>query len=154
MNKQSDWINNKIRTGKILVIFGVLLTIAGITVERTIVTPDFNLKIITGFGILLIGIGVANLVTYRIGSKDPVLVKRLAAEMQDERTVDIKARAGNRAYWVSTLLIYALLMWSSFSANGSLPRLSDDVLWFVLAGCVLIPFIVYISSIVIEQNRR
>jgi hypothetical protein len=154
MNKQKNWIFNKLRTGRILVIFGVLLTIAGIIIERTIVVPNFNLKIITGIGILLVGLGVANLVAYRVDPKNPILVKRLAAEMQDERTLEIKARAGNRAYWVSTLLVYTLLMWSSFSANGSLPRLSDDILWFVLAGCVLIPFIVYISSIVIEQNRK
>lgn len=153
MNKQTNWINSKNRTGRILVILGVLFTIAGIIAERTTVEPSFNLKIITGIGILLIGMGVANLVTYRIGS-NPIQVKRLAAEMQDERTVEIKARAGNRAFWISMLLIYGVLMWSSFSANGSLPRLSDDVMWFVLAGCVLVPFIVYISRIVVEQNRR
>jgi len=153
MNNHTNWINNKICIGKIFVIFGVLFSIAGIIAERTIAETIFNLKIITGVGITLLGIGITYLVTYRLESNDPIKIKRLAAEMQDERTVNIKARAGNRAYWVSTVLIYSLLMWLSFSANGSLPRLSDDVLWFVLAGCVLIPFIVYISRIVFEQNR-
>ena len=36
----------------------------------------------------------------------------------------IRARAGNRAYWVSTVIVYAGLMWVSFAASGSLPALS------------------------------
>jgi hypothetical protein len=78
---------------------------------------------------------------------------RLTVEERDERTVLIRTRAGNRAYWVSTALIYLGLMWVSFAANGSLPALTGNTLWFFLAAGVLIPFGVYITSILVDQRN-
>lgn len=43
-------------------------------------------------------------------------------------------------------------MWASFAANGSLPPLAGDALWFFLAACVLVPFGVYVASILIDQR--
>ena len=113
----------------------------------------YNFRIITGLGILLAGIGVGYLVRYGAALKDEQSARRLTVEERDERTVLIRARAGNRAYWVSTALVYIGLMWASFAANGSLPALTGDALWFFLAACVLIPFGVYIPSILIDQRN-
>jgi hypothetical protein len=106
-----------------------------------------------GLGILLIGIGIANLVRYRVALKDVPSARRLTAEEKDERSVLIRVRAGNKAYWVSAALIYGGLMWESFAANDKLPAITGDPLWFFLAAGVLIPFGVYITSILIDQQR-
>lgn len=71
----------------------------------------------------------------------------------DERTVLIRTRAGNRAYWLSAGLVYIGLMWTSLAAHGHLPDLSGDVLWFYLVFCVIVPFDVYITSILVDQRN-
>ena len=44
-------------------------------------------------------------------------------------------------------------MWESFAANGNLPALSGNALWYFLAAAVLVPFGVYAGSILIDQRR-
>jgi hypothetical protein len=77
----------------------------------------------------------------------------MAAEERDERSLMIRNQAGNRAYWVSAALVYLGLMWASFAANGDLPELSNDLLWYYLAAGFVIPFGVYAVSIVIDQRN-
>ena len=67
--------------------------------------------------------------------------------------VTIRTRAGNRAFWVSIAMTYAILMWESMASNVSLPKLSSDGLWFFLAAAVVVPFAVYIASIVYDQKN-
>ena len=50
-------------------------------------------------------------------------------------------------------MVYLGLMWVSFADNGSLPEMSADILWFFLAACVVIPFGVYIVSILVDERR-
>ena len=90
---------------------------------------------------------------YRAALKDEQSARRLNVEERDERTVLIRARAGNRAYWVSAALIYIGLMWASFAANGGLPPLTGNTLWFFLAAAVLFPFGVYVASILFDQRN-
>jgi hypothetical protein len=97
--------------------------------------------------------GVGYLVRYGTALKDEQSARRLSVEEQDERTVLIRARAGNKAYWVSAALIYLGLMWASFASNGWLPQLAGNALWFFLAAGVLIPFGVYIISILNDQRN-
>jgi len=92
-------------------------------------------------------------VRYRPALKDEGSARRLSVEERDERTVLIRARAGNKAYWVSTMFFYIGLMWASFSADGSLPALSGNTLWFFLAAGVLVPFGMYIINILIDQRN-
>jgi hypothetical protein len=68
-------------------------------------------------GILLVGIEIGILVRYRAALKDEQFARRLTVKEQDERTVLIRARAGNRAYWVSAALIYIGLMWACLAVN-------------------------------------
>jgi hypothetical protein len=110
-----------------------------------------NFCILTGLGILLGGVGIGFVVRYRPALKDTQSARRLNAEERDERTMLIRARAGNRAYWVSAALIYIGLMWVSFSW-ADLPLLGGDALWYYLAACVVIPFGVYIASILLDER--
>jgi len=153
MNNRTKWISSKIRMGWMFLATGIIVAIMGIFAELQFAYLPYNFRIITGLGILLGGIGVGYLVRYRAALKDEQSAMRLNVEERDERTVLIRTRAGNRAYWVSTALIYLGLMWVSFAANGSLPALTGNTLWFFLAVGVLIPFGVYITSILVDQRN-
>jgi hypothetical protein len=148
MDNRMKWVSAKIRTGWIFLAAGVFVAVLGRFIEHQYSYLPYNLRII-----LLTGIGVGYLVRYWAALKDEQSAKRLTVEERDERTVLIRARAGNRAYWVSTVLIYTGLMWASFAANGGLPDLSGDVLWYFLAAGVLVPFGAYIVSILVDQQN-
>ena len=68
------------------------------------------------------------------------------------RTVAVRRLAGSRAFRVSAALTFALLMWVSISANGQLPALSHDGLWYALAAAFVLPVLVYVVSIVQAQR--
>jgi hypothetical protein len=134
-------------------LLGVPMDVVINVAELRLTHHTFDYRIITGLGILLLGIGIANLVRYGVALKDVQSARRLTAEEKDEWSMLIRTRAGNKAYWVSASLIYGGLMWESFAANDKLPALTGDPLWFFLAAGVLLPFGVYITSILIDQQR-
>jgi hypothetical protein len=154
MDHNNNWILTKIKLGWIFLSAGLILGAAGIILSRNYSNLPYNFRTITGLGIFLIAIGIYNLVHYRMALKDTQVARRLTMEERDERIVFLRTRAGNRAFWMSTLLIYAGLMWVSFAANGGLPPLQGDILWNFLAAAVLIPFGVYIGSILIDQRNN
>jgi hypothetical protein len=153
MDNRTKWIKTKFRMGWAFLAAGAFVAVAGILLEIQYADLPYDFRVITAIGILLAGIGVGNLVRYGAAMKDEQSAKRLTVEERDERTVLIRTRAGNRAYWVSTAFIYVGLMWASFAANGSLPALAGDALWFFLAAGALIPFVVYVTSILIDQQN-
>jgi hypothetical protein len=131
---------------------GAIMAILGRFVEQQYAYLPYNLRIIAGLGILIASIGVGYLIRYGPALKDEKSARQLSAQERDERTVLIRARAGNRAYWVSATLIYAGLMWASYAANGGLPDLNGDVLWYFLAACVIIPLGVYVASSLVDER--
>ena len=153
MDNRTKWISTRIHMGWVFLAVGAFVAVMGIFIELQYSSLPYNFRIITGLGILFAGIGIGYLVRYRAALKDEQFARRLTVEERDERTVLIRARAGNRAYWVSTALIYIGLMWASFAVNGGLPDLSGDTLWYFLAAGVVIPFGVYIASILVDQRN-
>ncbi len=153
MNNNMKWINRQVRLGWAFFAGGALLAVIGIILQRGIPNLPFNARIITGLGILLVGIAVSYFVRYGTASRSPQAAARLASEERDERMQAIRARAGNRAYWLSAVLAYAGLIWVSFAQSGSLPMLSPDALWYFLAGLVIVPFGVYAISMAYEQQN-
>lgn len=153
MNNNVKWINRQVRLGWIFFAAGAVLAITGILLQRGVADVPFNARIITGVGILLLGIAVSYLVRYWTARRSPQAAARMMSEERDERNQLIRGRAGSRAYWCSAILAYALLMWVSFASNGSLPALSEDALWYVLAGLVILPFGVYAASLAYDQQN-
>jgi ABC-type uncharacterized transport system permease subunit len=153
MNNQMKWIENKMRLGWLMVIAGLILAAAGLVLRSLVADIPFNERIITALGILLLALGITQLVKYRAASRDRETARRLTANERDERMIMIRSRAGHRAFWVSLGLTYAVLMWLSFADSGSLPPLTGDILWYVMAGVVLAPMAVYIGSIMYDNER-
>jgi hypothetical protein len=153
MDNQKKWIMIRIRIGWLFLVAGVLVGFVGVIAELQLGHLFKDFRIVTGLGILLVGIGAGYLVRYGSALKDEKSALRLTVEERDERSVLIRARAGNRAFWVSTVLINIGLMWSSFASNDRLPPLTGDTLWFYLAAAVLLPFGVYITSILVDERN-
>jgi hypothetical protein len=153
MNERNAWITNQVRLGWILVVAGVALLIGGVVISRLNEGGPWNFGVIGGVGIVVTAFGIDRIVRYRPALRDETVARRLAMKERDERTILIRARAGNRAYWASAALVYGGLMWVSLAGNGSLPMIEGDGTWWFLAAAVLVPFAVYAASIVIEDQR-
>ncbi len=65
----------------------------------------------------------------------------------------IRYRAGYRGFWVAIVLVFIVLMWLSMAANGSLPPVGKELLWYLQVVCVVFPFLVYVISMIIDQKR-
>ena len=152
MKNSKKWIEKRLRVGWLALILGVLVCTYGAVSELVIVGRPFDFRFITGLGIMLIGVGIGIVVRYKVAAKDDVSAKRIANEEHDERNILIRAKAGNRAYWVSTVLIYTGLMWVSFVSNGTLPPINKDILWYFLAFATVLPFVVYLFNIIHEEK--
>ena len=153
MNKQTKWVETRLRLGWMLLTGGGVFAFLGIIAKRQFPDSPYNFRIITGLGILALAIGFAYLIRYGGALKNRHTAVRLDVEEHDERTLLIRTRAGNRAYWCSAILIYGGLMWESLAKDGGVPKLTSDALWYFLAAAVLIPFGVYIASIMIDQGQ-
>lgn len=153
MNNRMDYMKKHLRMGWGFMIVGMVLIIAGLVLQFFSTLP-FNVRIISGLGICIVGVGIAEILRYLSYRKEPQSAARLINEDLDERSRMIRMKAGNRAFWVSLALTYAALMWLSFAGNGSLPTPDPDTLWFYMAAAVMIPFIIYIVSIVYDRIKN
>jgi len=131
---------------------GLLLALLGVALPGLFGDLHFNTRIVTGLGILLMGIGLASWLRYLSLRRDTPEVARMLNERFDERAAVVRLRAGNRAFWVMLPLAYIGLMWVSFAANGSLPPMSEDALWWFLAALVVLPFGVYAVSLALDKG--
>ncbi len=147
-----QYLQNRIRLGWGLIIGGVVIFTAGLALQLLFSVP-FNARIISGLGIFIFGLGIAQLVRYRAAHGDRKAAARIVNEERDERMQLIRGRAGNRAFWISLAMTYIALMWLSFASSGSLPTPTPDGLWYYLAAAVVVPFMVYVASIVYDQNH-
>ena len=111
-------------------------------------------RLITGTGLALMVLGIVSLLQYAYARRDPKAKKEMMIHDSDERMQLIRARSGQRAFWISSSLAFFVLIWASFAGDVGLPVLSYDALWFSLAVVVVVPFIVYIVEIVYEQGNH
>lgn len=153
MTDRTTWLRTRVRAGWLLLACGILAFAASLVLARA--NPDFpwNLRILGGVGMVVGGLGVGLLVRYRPAISNGEVARRLVVEERDERGVQIRQRAGQRAYWVSAILVYVGLMWASFASNGDLPALEGDLLWNCLVIAFLVPLLVYFGSVIVDERR-
>jgi hypothetical protein len=153
MSDQKKWLKSRIRFGWFFVGLGILFILVGVYFEINYSYIPYNVSVITGLGILWAGIGIGLIVKYMAVIKGDQTAKRMMVEEQDERNLFIRYRAGYRGFWVSIILVYVIIMWLSMAANGSLPPIGKELLWYLQVACVVIPFSVYIISWIIDQKK-
>jgi hypothetical protein len=153
MNERTAWMAKRVRLGWGLIVVGVALLVAGGILGALNAGSGWNYNIIGGLGILAAGLGVSQVLRYRPALRDEASARRIAVEERDERSVQIRTRAGNRAWIVSTVWVWIALMWVSFASNGDVPALAGDLLWWYLVAAFLVPFAVYGGSIMIDERR-
>lgn len=152
MSSSKAWADRQRRIGWTLAAAAVVVGATGLTLQAVATGLPFDPRLVTGLGILLLGLAIAALMRGGVATRASDATRRLGIEEQDERNVAIRRFAGNRAFVVSAALTYALLMWVSFSANGQLPAISPDGLWYALAAAVVLPMVVYVGSIIAAQR--
>ena len=150
MTDAKKWIAVRVRFGWGLLAAGGL--VGFFSRWATSAGSSYNLQMLIGLSFILMAAGVGLLVRFGAGLKDEASARRLMTNTHDERTVMIRMRAGNRAFWMSTVLVYSGLMWTSYATRGGLPVLSQDALWYFLAVAVVVPFAIYIGSILMDER--
>lgn len=152
MNTYQALQSRRRRAGWALGAVGILSCATGVALQATRPALTFDPRLVTGLGILLIGLGVASLLRGGLAESSSEASRRLGVEELDERNVAIRRLAGSRAFIASAALTYLLLMWVSFASNGQLPTLSADALWYALAAAFVVPVIVYLASMIHSQH--
>ena len=153
MSRDEHWLGRQMAWGVALVGVSLLVFVVGLLLQVLGADQPFDPRLVSGLGVLLLGVGIGRLVQYMTLRRDPGAVRRIRIEAQDERTTLMRMRAGSRAHLVSELLTFALLMWVSFASHGQLSALSKDELWFALAAVVVVPMLVFVGSMVYEARR-
>jgi hypothetical protein len=138
----------------LVLIAGVVLLLGGAIAEVVLAGAAYSPRPITGVGIMLTAIGAVQVLRYSRASRSESAAARVSAEERDERTVQIKRAAGNRAYLASAALVYAGLMWVSLASNGLVPAMGDEVLWWFLAAAVVVPGAIYVVSMVRDERTH
>lgn len=106
MSDSTGWVEARVRRALILLGAGAVLFLAGGALQRWAPGLPFDARIVSGLGILLLGVGLAQYITYHGARGDPKAASRKMIDERDERNVLLRARAGHRAFWVSLGLGY------------------------------------------------
>lgn len=102
------------------------------------------LHLIEGIGVFLIALGGWKLIqTYRY-KKNPEELRKARVESMDERKLWIQYRSGNNAFKAGVTMTYLFLL----AVGATEQNLSTDLIWWVLAGIVVMTLFVYIFSLV------
>ncbi len=153
MRNQTNWTKGILTWGLVLAALGFVLAIVGFILPGIVGGLIFDGRIIPEIGFVLLVLGIVSLLQYAYIRHDPKAGRQMMINEQDERMQLIQARAGQRAYRISSALAFFVLMWASFAGDVGLPTLSGNTLWFSLAAVVIVPSIIYIASIAYEQNH-
>lgn len=102
------------------------------------------LHLIEGIGVFLIAIGGWKLIQIFRYKKNPEELRKARVETMDERKLWIQYRSGNNAFTAGVTMTYLFLL----AVGATEQNLSTDLIWWVLAGIVVMTLIVYIVSLV------
>jgi hypothetical protein len=132
---------------------GVLVVLVGGAVILAVGDRGRGGHVILAIGLVLVVMGGVALGRAAYYQRNPQVGRQVQLNERDERMILIRTQAGNRAFWLSSALTFALLMWASFPADFGLPSLTLDRTWFALAVTVVTPLLVYVGGIVYGQSR-
>lgn len=140
-NNSNKVFQKEMGKGWVLFVLGTILLLAGTIPPIMKLTVFYPPHLAGGFGILIIGWGVAILVRFGLARKNAGSAKRAMIEENDERLVLIRARAGNDAFLLSIpATSIGLLLYSAITRGNPEP----DYFWYYMVFMTLVPIVVYI----------
>ena len=147
MNNQKSNQNTELIKGGVMLGLGILLFITG--------SIDFNaaawtpyLRLIEGIGLFFVVVGGWNLLQFFRYKKNPAALQKARIESMDERKLWIQYRSGNNAFKAGICLTYLLLL----MVGATEKPLSSDLIWWILAGIVVVTGAVYVVSLIRYEN--
>jgi len=143
MNDQKSYQSAELIKGSVTLGLGILLFIVG---AINFFSADWRpyLHLMEGIGLFLIAVGGWNLLQFIRYKKNPDALRKVRVESMDERRLWIQYRSGNNAFKVGVTMTYLFLLAVGATENP----LSIDLIWWVLAGIVVITGTVYVISLV------
>ncbi len=141
MEKQKISFDRTIRLCAALLAGGIVLFLVGLAVRVFAPSSTLNPKWIESFGIFFAGWGIISLSRYVLAARDPLALKRLKNEEQDERVLAIRQRAGNTTFLFMYLLSCLALVTYSVATAG---QNDMDPLSLYLGFLVIGPGLVYV----------
>ena len=153
MHDERAWISGRVRLGWLLLAAGAAVVVVTTVLGVVDLVPGWDFRVVGGLGILMLGLGLGLVMRYRPALGDDAAARRVVVEERDERTVQIRTRAGYRAWIVSAVFVWIGLMWASLAGGSSLPVLAGDLLWWFLAAAFVVPFFVYTGSVMVDERR-
>lgn len=148
MRDRDVWTRNIFVWGIACAACGLVLTLLGL------ILPNILGRFSLATGLVLLGLGIVSLLQFLYLRRNPKAGGQMMIQERDERMQMIRARAGNRAYGISSALAFFALIWVAFAGDVGLPVFSSKAAWFSLVAVVVIPYMVYAGSIVYEQSNR
>ncbi|PKO01123.1 MAG: hypothetical protein CVU42_01370 [Chloroflexi bacterium HGW-Chloroflexi-4] len=135
--------NPELIKGGITLGSGILLfVIGGINFYSSTWQPFLHL--VEGIGLFLAVVGGWNLIQYFRYTRNPEALHKARVESMDERKLWIQYRSGNNAFKIGISLTYLFLLMVGATENS----LSTDLIWWILAGIVVITGTVYVICLV------
>jgi hypothetical protein len=153
MADRRQWLRRRVVGGSVTALIGLALFAASLVAQAANPDANFDFRIVGGVGIGLAAAGLSVAIRFGVGLRDSSTGRRIVAEELDERYVSMRQRAGARAYWVSALMVFGGLMWTSWASNGKLQPLEGDFLWNFLALATVVPFLVYAASLIVDERN-
>ena len=143
MDNQQSYQKSELTKSVVLVGTGIVLFLFGAVNFFSAAWRPY-LHLIEGIGVFLIAIGGWKLIqTFRY-KKNPEELRKARVETMDERKLWIQYRSGNNAFKAGVTMTYLFLL----AVGATEQNLSTDLIWWVLAGIVVMTLIVYIVSLV------
>lgn len=143
MENQNSYKKSEMTQGSVMLATGILLFIFG---TLKLFSADWRpyLHLIEGIGVFLIAVGGWKLFQVYRFKKNPEALRQVRVESMDERKLWIQYRSGNNAFKAGVTLTYLLLLAVGATENP----ISTDLIWWIIAGIVVITLFVYIFSLV------
>lgn len=142
------YIHRQVKIGRSLLSVGILLGIAGLVIGLAFPAYETWARPLTAICIALAGGGLGKIIRYWAAQKDPQTARRAWLAEHDERSLELRRRAGHTAFYY--IMAVAIVELFGFSLLDVLPDTlpAADLAWYSLAFLVVSGGLVYIWRLV------
>lgn len=148
MNNNPQYLRKKLLKGALLLGVGVVLFAISLFLKNGLIADSY-VKLMQGIAVFLVFGGAFILIQAYVFKKNPASGRREMVEDLDERKTWIRYRSGNSAFIFGITSTYITLL----VVGRTQTSINPDLAWWVLAGIIILTALVYIVSMVINENK-